>query len=279
MGIALLAAIAGCSAPEIRIERSRPPCIQLGTGAKIGLEATFEDGPGPRKNEGVIGAIVVASGGQFLSKREAAEPVLRELDLKLRRGSNPIVQVAAADIIVRAHPTEWSYQGPTPPLPGRNGSGYLRVRIEVVRANDSPGSSIYSATYWSKVQAPDEMQAMARAADRVAERFADDLRPGRVCNVVEMDDCDPRVETGISLCQCGRFDAAYSAFSDLAVKAPDSAPVLYDLAVLKESRGEYDDAEALLLRATNIEPKGIYYIALERVRAAKRDAEALGSTP
>jgi Flp pilus assembly protein TadD len=120
---------------------------------------------------------------------------------------------------------------------------------------------------------------MARAADRVAERFADDLRPGRVCNVVEMDDSDSRVETGISLCKCGRFDAAYSAFSDLAAKAPDSAPVLYDLAVLKESRGEYNDAEALLLRATNLEPKGIYYIALERVRAAKRDAEALGSTP
>jgi Flp pilus assembly protein TadD len=94
-----------------------------------------------------------------------------------------------------------------------------------------------------------------------------------------MDDSDPRTETGISLCERGQFDAAYSAFSDLASRAPDSAPVLYNLAVLKESRGEYDDAESLLMRSTKMDPKAIFYIALERVRAAKRDAEALGRTP
>jgi len=97
--------------------------------------------------------------------------------------------------------------------------------------------------------------------------------------VVDMDDSDPSVETGITLCRCGHFDAAYTAFSDLAAKAPNSAPVLYNLGVLKESRGEYDGAEALLLQAIKIEPKGMYYVALERVRAARLDAEALGKTP
>jgi tetratricopeptide (TPR) repeat protein len=149
----------------------------------------------------------------------------------------------------------------------------------VVHAKSPEAAPIYATTYWSKVEAPDEPLAMAKAADRLADRFVIDLRPSRICNVVEMDDSDPRVETGISLCECGQFEAAHTAFSDLAARAPDSAPVLYDLAVLKESRGEYDAAEALLLRATKIVQKPIYYIALERVRAGRRDAEALGSTP
>ena len=57
------------------------------------------------------------------------------------------------------------------------------------------------------------------------------------------------------------------------------APALYNFAVLRESRGEYNEAESLLLKATQIDPKGVYYVALERVRAARRDAEALGKTP
>jgi len=123
------------------------------------------------------------------------------------------------------------------------------------------------------------VESLARAADQSIDRFVADLKPTRICNVVDMDGSDPRAETGIQLCECGRFDAAYSAFSDLAGRAPDSAPALYNFAVLRESRGEYDEAESLLLKATQIDPKGIYYVALERVRAARRDAEALGKTP
>jgi len=257
-GIALLVLAASCSSPQIRIERTCPPCIQLDPRAKVGLELVVENGP---------------------ARQATSEAVLRELDRHLRRGANPVVDPRAADILVRACPTQWSYEGPIVLLPGQNGLWHLRVRIEVVRANSPDTPCISSSTYWSKVHAPDELQAIARAADLVSDRFLDDLRPSRICNVVDMDDSDPRLATGIELRRSGQFDAAYTAFSDLAARAPDSPPVLYDLAVLKESRGEYDDAEELLLRATQREQKAIYYTALERVRAARRDAEALGKTP
>jgi len=264
--IALFVFAQGCSVPQIRIERSCPPCIQLEPGSKIGLEVLAE-------------GVDDGAGGRLLSRPAASELVRRELDLHLRREANPLVDPRVADVLVRACPTHWSYDGPVILLPGQNGTWHLRVRIEVLRANSPNTPCISSSTYWSKVHAPDEVQAIARAADLVADRFVADLRPSRICNVVEMDDSDPRVETGITLCRRGQFDAAYSAFSDLAARAPDSSPVLYNFAVLRESRGEYDEAEALLLRATKVEQKAIYYIALERVRAARRDAEALGKTP
>jgi tetratricopeptide (TPR) repeat protein len=262
LGIALLFLAQGCSTPRIRIERSCPPCIALESGATVALEIVIDP-----------------AGGQAPARQGVAELVRRELDRHLQKGPYPIVDVRAAKVIVRACPTEWSFQWPFPPLPGQNGLGYLRVRIDVLHANSPNSPCIYSSTYWAKVHVPDEIGAMARAADLVSDRFAADLRPSRICNVVEMDDSDPRVETGIKLCECGQFDAAYTAFSDLAARGPDSAPILYNLAVLKESRGEYDNAESLLLRATKMEPKAIYYVALERVRAARRDAEALGKTP
>jgi tetratricopeptide (TPR) repeat protein len=257
LGFVLLALAQGCSTPRIRIERSCPPCIQLESDATLGLEMVIEPVGAPAP----------------------AEAVRCELERHLQRGPYLLVDARAAKVIVRACPTQWSYQWPFPPLPGQSGLGYLRVRIEVLRANAPNAPCIYSSTYWAKVHVPGEMGAIARAADLVSDNFAADLRPSRICNVVQMDDTDPRAETGIRLCECGQFDAAYTAFSDLAARAPDSPPVLYDLAVLKESRGEYDEAETLLLRATKTDPKGIYYVALERVRAAKKDAEALGKTP
>jgi hypothetical protein len=271
--IALFALAQGCSVPRIRIERDCPPCIPLEPGAKIGLELLPLNVPDP----GIV--VALAAGGRALSRQAAAEPVLRELDRHLHFGANPIVDPRVADVLVRACPTQWCYEGPMLLLPGQNGLWHLRVRIEVVRANSPNAPCISSSTYWSRVHAPDEVQAIARASDLVADRFIADLRPSRICNVVDMDDSDPRVETGITLCRSGHFDAAYTAFSDLATQAPESAAVLYDLAVLKESRGEYDQAEELLLRATKRETKPIYYVALERVRAARRDAEALGKTP
>lgn len=257
LGIALLILAQSCSSPRIRIERSCPPCIPLEAAASVGLEL-------------VIDPAVPAMA-------EVTDFVRGELERHLQRGPYPLVDARSATVIVRACPTQWSFQWPIPPLPGQNGQGYLRVRIEVFHAN-AP-NAIYSSTYWAKVHVPGERDAMARAADMVSDRFVADLRPSRICNVVDMDDSDPRAETGIRLCECGQFDAAYAAFSDQAAQAPDSPPILYDLAVLKESRGEYDQAEALLLKATKLDPKPIYYIALERVRAARRDAEALGSTP
>ena len=157
--IALLALAQGCSVPRIRIERDCPPCIQLEPGTKIGLEMLGLNVPDPGRIE------ALAAGGRALSRQAAAEPVLRELDRHLQRGANPIVDPRAADVLVRACPTQWCYEGPLLLLPGQNGLWHLRVRIEVVHANSPNAPCISSSTYWSKVHAPDEMQAIARAAD------------------------------------------------------------------------------------------------------------------
>lgn len=258
LGIVLVTLAQGCSTPRIRIEHTAPPCIPLDPGATLGLETVIDS---------------------TFAKPEVSDVVRGELERHLLRGPYPLVAASAARVIVRATPVLWSYQWPFPPLPGQPGEGYLRVRIEVRPATPPDAPAISSATYWARVHAPGEMASMVRAADQAVDRFVADLRPIRICNVVDMDESDPRAETGIQLCKSGRFDAAYLAFSDLAARAPDSAPVLYNFAVLRESRGEYEEAEALLLRATRIDPKGIYYIALDRVRAGKRDAEALGKTP
>jgi len=113
---------------------------------------------------------------------------------------------------------------------------------------------------------------MARSSRALAGAFLRTLQPTRISAVVELDDSDPITEPGIALCEDGNFEAAYLAFSEAATRAPKSAPVLYDLAVLAEARGDYDLAESMLTRATGLEPKELYFSALERVRRVRKDS-------
>src|SRR5581483_1647498 len=91
LGIALLIAAQGCSTPRIRIEHTAPPCIALESGATVGLETVIDPAARPAA---------------------VAEPVRGELARHLQRGPYPFVDVPSAKVIVRACPTQWTYEGP-----------------------------------------------------------------------------------------------------------------------------------------------------------------------
>jgi hypothetical protein len=65
------------------------------------------------------------------------------------------------------------------------------------------------------------------------------------------------------------------AFADAVARSPRSAPALYNMGVMAEARGSYDEAENVILWATELAQKSMYYTALERVRQSRRDAQAL----
>ena len=73
------------------------------------------------------------------------------------------------------------------------------------------------------------------------------------------------------------MQAARDALAGTYTYLNDAAPLLYNLAVLAEARGEYDLAESMLGRATGLEPKALYFEALDRVRRARGDSEAMNN--
>ncbi len=272
----VLAVFATACTPKVRIERTLPARLPIAEGKKLAVQVD-PDGSGPPAST-IVGVALDVAQGQLLNKWVAVEPVRVELDRQLRRTAFSVVDKAAADYLIRARPTDWVFRIENRQQ-GRVGVGKLHVRIEVVPAKDPNAPPVFTDTYWASTETSSgEPDAMTTAAQSLAARFIEDLMPTRVSTRVELDDSDPLVKPGIELCNAGKLDAAHAAFSDMVARSPSSAPALYNLAVLTEARGEYDQAESLLLKATQISPKPLYYEALERVRASRRDAQTLKKT-
>src|SRR5262245_38416689 len=244
--VLLLMVVSGCAPSVIRLTWSRPPLLRLSPGQRVAVE--------------------VVKGGKV---DRAVESLRVELAGQMRNmGFQGVDKVANAEVVVRMAPTAWSYQQEPA------GRGRLDVTVDVLDSRSTTGQVVFHDGYWA---APDsaeqlgESEVMVRAAGLVVERFLEDLRPQQVSSKVEMDDSDPIVGPGLELCRNNQFEAAYLALAQALNKKPNSAAALYDLGVMAEVRGSYEEAEDLLKRATEISPKPIYVAALERVRSARAD--------
>lgn len=263
----------GCS-HVIRIERTRPARLNLSTERKIGVHVEPL-----KKAEGVqtaeaVGALMNLAGGQLIQTEMAVEPVRNEFHKQLHASRFQLVDRSGADTVVKVTPTKWQYRGP-PPLSGGTGKGTLHIRLDVYDGQGEGAQVLFSETYWASANASNEAEAILRASNRLASAFVDELQPYRVWAKVELDDSDPATRPGIELCDRGMFDAAHQAFTDILARTPNSAPVMYNLAVLDEARGDYGKAEQLLTSATRIQSKPMYYAALERVRQSAAELAEL----
>jgi tetratricopeptide (TPR) repeat protein len=262
---------AGCSAPVIRLSWNRPPALPLTTAQRVAVEVA-RDGASPTPS-GVLGAAIGLTQGQVMNKDLAMEPLRLELTGQLQGLGFTVVDKAQADAVIRMVPKAWSYQLEPSVKSLTAGRGRLDVAVEVFDTHGQPGQPIFRDGYWASDFAEHlgEPEVMVRASGRVVARFLEELQPQRVSTKVEMDDTDPVVKPGLDLCRSDQFEAAYLALSQAVSQKPDSAPALYDLGVLAEIRGSYPEAEDLIRRATAINPKPLYFSALERVR--RRRAE------
>lgn len=270
---ALLVASA-CGAPRIRIERSRPASFQLSHQRPI-LVRAVPDGSEPAAETVMMAALSVTQ-GQLLNKFVAVLPVQKAFMEQLHGARYTLGAPGNADLVLKLVPVSWTYEIET--LEDvRVGNGKLKVQIEISNARDPDAAPLYSETFWGKGTSKSigEPEAMSDAAQNIAESFLEDLQPGRVSHVVELDDDDPVVKPGLQLCRKGELGAAYVAFSDIAARHPGSAPALYNLAVLAEARGSYDEAATALTRAIRIHSKPMYHQAVQRVRVARRDWDLL----
>lgn len=268
------ALLSGC-AHHIRIARTRPAPLNLAADRtlEVLVEAPSTPNDQPTASD-AVGAFFDATRGQLIPTAFAVDPLRKEFRDALHASRFPLA--AGADTLVRVTPIDWTYRGPLP-LQRGTGSGKLQARVEVLDRRLPEAPRLYNETFWATSEAPNEAEAILRAARRLTQAFLRELEPTRVWARVELDDSDPIGKPGIELCERGLFDAAHTAFTDAVSRQPDSAPSLYNLAVLEEARGEYGVAERLLLDATRIQPKTLYFEALERVRRSYAEQAAFAA--
>lgn len=275
--LVLLAASAGCAAPVIHLTWSRPPLLRVTASQSVAVEVA-KDGKTVTPNA-AIGTAIGITRGQVMNKDMAVEALRAELVGQLQNMGFAVADRSRADVVIRMMPTAWKYQLEPSVKSLTAGRGRLDIAVDVLDLHGTAGQVIFHDEYWASDHAEHlgEPEVMVRASGRVVTRFLEDMRPQRVSAKVEMDDSDPIVGPGLELCRKNQFEAAYLALAQALNKKPDSSAALYDLGVMAEIRGSYDEAEDLLKRATNISPKPIYYTALERVRAARADNTGMQS--
>lgn len=267
-----------CGPPRIRIEWSQPAAFNLPNTVPVAV-IVEKDGVQPTANN-VLDAFGAVTQGQVMNKWLAVEPVKQEFTAALTKQGYQIVDSSKAQAIIKLRPVAWSYELDAKQKQDfRNGVGKLEVKVDVYDAKNQGGAPVYSETYWARGSAANigEPEAMVRAARNLPGAFFSDLEPRRVSARVYVDDEDESAEPGIQLIRDNQFNAAYDFFHDAVERNPDSAPLLYNYAVMAEIKGQYDQSEALLLRATKLKQKPMYYSALERVRGARNDAQAMNS--
>ena len=95
---------------------------------------------------------------------------------------------------------------------------------------------------------------MDEAVRACAQQFLVDLSPKHIERRLPLDKSDPLTEPGIEASGNGRFEEALQLFTEASAKAPQSAPLIYNRAVLMLWKGQLDEADALLSEAIKLSP-------------------------
>lgn len=160
--------------------------------------------------------------------------------------------------------------------------GYARVNFQVVMAD---GRVVVFRDYVGEHEGAGyerQSRVSVRANDYIDEAirravaaFVADITPRRVVEYIELDDSEPALKPGIKLAQDGNLAAAESSWMQVLARQPRSAGATYNLGVLLETRGEFDEADAAYRKAIELSPKALYRDALRDMRRRLYEAQAL----
>ena len=246
----------------MRIARPAPAVIDLGPRARV-LSVVRVDGP--EDSPAVVMHTLqgrVARQGWF--QLEAWHPGT-EADPSGRRA---YVAITVA---------EWSFSSP------RNGQGEAepqsRVRLltRLARAPDGPWSEPYetgalvegseSASDASRAQAPELLlESTLRSVDDLLRALA----PRPRVEEVELDVDSPLLQPGATAAARGELEDARASFEAVHARHPELPAAAYDLGLVMEALGHWEQAEALYTEAVSRKDDRLYRDALDSVRARLR---------
>ncbi len=281
--IALVFAVALCTTGcvrkvNVRMNWVQPPRLTLPEGA-----AMFIDGnAAPVDGVDVVDGMLRADLGQVVRQvaKGAALPTLeQEFKTRLTQARFQPAAKDRAQYAVRLTPTHWAYNSSG--RMGLDGTGKLDVRVTVVDLRNASAPPLYDDTIWGRAgsRGLGEPESMIRCSEAIAGEFLNLFSPSTGSGRFELDDEDPAVEQGIELARDGLIDGAYDSFFAAVRANPQSAPALYDFAVMTGAKGNLDEAERLMTEATRFQQKKLYYRALEIVRGARQERDAATVPP
>ena len=250
----------GACAPTLRVARPTPAVVDLGPRARV-LSLVRVDGPADSP-EVVVHTLKGRAARQGYFQVEAFTPG-EPADASDRRA------YVSLDV------AEWSFASPQ--TKGGEAEPQARVRLlaRVARTPDGPWSEPYETggliegtENASDVSRAAKSQLLVEASLRAVDDLLRALAPRPRVEEVELDVDSPLLQPGANAASRGDLEEARDSFQSVHARHPDLAAASYDLGLVLEALGHWEEAETLYADAVSKKPDDrLYRDALDSVRS------------
>ena len=293
LALGLLAATLCACAPGIEVTRLQPSRFNLGSTRRVAvLQVTAR----PRAQAIVLTQLQE----QIVNRRfyKLINAVNRGLSITVTAaGTNidvgSIRQQVDADVYLNANvlrfdvrttqhqETEYDH-GKKYQVAEYRPEAHVRINFQVVKAN---GEVLVLRDYrgeddgaeYKAGESPSESREdlLEGAVRQAVAGFLGDITPRQVVEKIELDEDDPALKPGVNLASHGDLAGAEQAWRAVLAQNPNNAGAIYDVGVLLETRGDFDQAAANYKHAFELRPKSLYRDALQDLNRRLSDAQAL----
>lgn len=253
----------GACAPTLRVARPTPAVVDLGPRARV-LSLVRVDGPADSP-EVVVHTLKGRAARQGYFEVQAFTPG-EPADESGRRA------YVSLDV------AEWSFSSAQ--TKGGEAEPQARVRLltRVARAPTGPWSEPYETgglvegtESASDVSRAAKSQLLVEASLRAVDDLLRALAPRPRVEEVEIDVDSPLLQPGANAATRGDLEEARDSFQSVHSRHPDLAAASYDLGLVLEALGRWEEAETLYADAVAKKPDDrLYRDALDSVRSRLR---------
>ena len=161
---------------------------------------------------------------------------------------------------------------------------YVRINFQVVKNDgrvlvfrDYDGH--VSGSKYDEGQKPsgNRSNLLEGAVRGAVSSFTGDITPRRITERIVFDDGDESLKPGIKMAENGDLGGAERAFSTLLSTNPNNAGAIYNMGVLLETRGEFEQAAQAYSQAIHLLGKALYKEALENMNRRIAEAQSLSN--
>src|SRR5262245_20038772 len=253
----------GACAPTLRVARPAPAVVDLGARTRV-LSLVRVDGPADSP-EVVVHTLKGRAARQGWFQIEAWKP------------GEP-VDSSGRLAYVSLEVAEWSFATPRSSTGGTEPQARVRLLTRVARTPEGPWSEPYETggliagtESASDVSRAGEAQLLLEASLRAVDDLLRALAPRPRVEEVELDVDSPLLQPGANAASRGDLEEARASFESVHSRHPELAAAAYDLGLVLEALGRWEEAEPLYADAVSKKPDDrLYRDALESVRARLR---------
>lgn len=267
--LALATTLAVGCAPSLKVNVLQPARVNLGSAKRLTVVQT-EGRKGAR--DFLIDEITrqARAGGYFQVTDRSDEGIV----VKVAGRSVQVVNAGTGsaqgpdEIGVRIDVNDWDAEKKTEVIKGTDSKGKPTEREEkfyeakvvasVTAFNAAGKAMLAEEEYETTGRGEDKDQAIGNAGRALVGRILQDITPTYVTKHIRMDDEDKAQKPIIEVAEKGNVPRAITEMEAYVQTNPQNAGALYNLAVLLDASGKYQEALDLYTKAISLSSKDFY---------------------